>query len=130
MTISRTHAQRLLIFHHSRKPFLRYLQNHNSDNEVTPCVLLVELLQSMWKLSVTKPNISHPLPVSSRLEMNGFTFMKILLQSRPKSPWKNIRENPNKFFIYEVTYKRKLIRHWRFISWENVIQTSRNSLHC
>ena len=84
LAISRTHGQRLLIFQHSRKPFLRNLQNHKPYNEVTPSVLLIDLLQSMWKLSVTKPNISHPLPVSSRLEMNGFTFMKTLLQSRPK----------------------------------------------
>ena len=88
--------ERLRIFQHSRKPFLRNLQNHKPCNEVTPCVLLIELLQSMWKLSVTKPNISHPLPVSSRLEMNEFSFMNLwtyhlygltfmtLLQSRPK----------------------------------------------
>ena len=25
---------------------------------------------------------------------------------------KNIRENLNRLFIHEVTYKRKLIRHW------------------
>ena len=68
---------KLLIFQHSRKPFLRNLQNHKPCNEVTPCVLLIKLLQSMWKLSVTKPNVSHLLPVSSRLEMDGFTFMNL-----------------------------------------------------
>ena len=84
LAISRTHGQRLLIFQHSRKPFLRNLQNRKAYNEITPCVLLIELLQSMWKLLVTKPDISHPLPVSSRLGMNRFTFIKTLLQSRPK----------------------------------------------
>ena len=81
--------------------------------EVTPTVLLIKLLQSMWKLSVTKPNIiSHSLPVSSRLEMNGFTFMKTPLQSRPNFSYENIRENLNNVFIRQVTYERKLIRHW------------------
>ena len=84
LTVSRTHGQKLLIFQHSRKPFLGNLQNHEPCNEVTPCVLLIQLLQSMWKLSITKPNISHPLLVSSRLEMSTFTFIKRLLQSRPK----------------------------------------------
>ena len=38
--------------------------------------------------------------------------MKILLQSRPKFSEKNIRENLNKLFIHEATYKQKLSQHW------------------
>ena len=34
MTISTTYGQRLLIFQHSRKPFLRILQNDKPYNEV------------------------------------------------------------------------------------------------
>ena len=67
-----------------------------------PCVLLIKVLKSMLQLSVTKLNIvSHSLPVFFRLEMNGFTFMKTALKSRPEFSKKNVTKSLNRFFINE-----------------------------
>ena len=84
----------------------------------------------MWKLSVTKPDIiSHSLPISSRLPMTEFTFMKTPL-GRPKFSKKKIRENLNRLFIHEVIYERKLIRRWTVLVYEIFNQMRHYSFHC
>ena len=88
-----SYGQGLLIFQHSKKLYLLNLQNHKLPTKL----LRVFYWQNFFNQCEN--------------------FMKIPLQSRPKF----FGENLNRLFTHEVTYERKLIRHWNGISLENVI---------